>query len=692
VRDDTTPDDTNGGAPSRGRATLLHLTLVGAAIAVLIKAGQVQLVQGAQWAAASDGQHVVVASLPAPRGTIRDDRGEAMAISREMLRLTIAPNQVRSATATRNERDSLAKALRALGVGPEVVRKAMDSTRTYVAVPGLYLRSDVLRLLAIRGVRADWTMERVAAGTTGMRRLVGALDGDGVAQSGFERALDGVLTGTRGERRAMRDRRGRAPWDSPRGARVEARPGHDVQLTVNQRLQEILERELHDAVARTGSSGGDLVVMDPNDGAILALAGVRNRRSAATVTPLTEAYQPGSVLKPMFVAWLLDHQRTRPQEVIGTGNGVWRVQRSTFTDTHKAAAMSVFDIVRWSSNVGTIRLVTERMTPDEQYEMLRDYGFGASTGLPSPESRGRLREPSRWTATSSASLAIGYELQATPVQLAAAYAALANGGELLEPALVREVRDPDGRVVFRHQRRVVRRVASEPATAEVRAMLKAVVDSGTGRAAGLATFELGGKSGTARRVIDGRYVDGKFDATFAGIFPMSDPQLVIVARLIEPEGQIFGGLVAGPMVRAVVSGALATRGAALDLAVLQRVARDVSLAATPTPKPAAPSPRGDATAGEPVTVALRRAPEPVPEPGRIVVSLPWEADAGAPVGTDRAVRAVPSVRGLSTREAVRTLHAAGFRVQLARGMSGRTRPSAGASLREGSLVVLEQGS
>jgi cell division protein FtsI (penicillin-binding protein 3) len=531
---------------------LLHLSLVAMAVALLVKAGHVQLVQGERWAAESTEQHVVVASLPAPRGAIRDDRGDAIVASREMLRLTLAPNQVPPATPTRNPRDSLAKALRALGVSPDVVRKAMDSTRTYVAVPGLYLRSDVQRLLAMRGVRADWAMERVVHGTPGMQRLIGALDAEGVAQSGLERAFDQLLAGTRGERRALRDRSGRAPWDSPTGSRVEARPGHDVRLTVNQRLQEILERELQDAVVRTGARGGDLVVMDPNDGAILALAGVRDRRIAPAVTPLTEAYQPGSVLKPMFVAYLLDKQRAQPQEMIGTANGSWRVHTATFTDTHKAPALSVFDIVRWSSNVGTIRLVTERMTPDEEYELLRDYGFGGFTGVPYPsESRGSLPQPSRWSATSAASLSIGYELQTTPVQLAAAYAAIANGGELLEPALVREIRDPDGRVVFRHARRVVRRVASPAATAEVRAMLKAVVDSGTGRAAGLATFELGGKSGTARRVINRRYVDGKYDATFAGVFPMSDPQVVIVARLIEPEGQIFGGLVAGPMVREV---------------------------------------------------------------------------------------------------------------------------------------------
>ncbi len=691
MSDSSTPSVADSVRPSRPRAVLLHLSLVVFALALLGKAARVQLLDGDRWAAEAEKQHMVVAALPAPRGTIVDDRGEPVAISREVLRLTIAPNQVRPPSAKRNDRDSLAKELRALGVSRAVIAKALDSTRKYVAVPGVFLPSDARKVMALRGVRADWTMQRLPSGSHGLQRLVGALDATGKAQSGLERALDSLLTGTQGERRAVRDRRGRAPWDSPSGSRVNARPGHTVQLTVNRRLQELIERELLDAMERTGASGGDLVVMDPNDGAILALAGARKGRIAPSVTPLTEPYQPGSVLKPMFVAWLMDQGRTRPSEMLNTENGSYRLNGTTFSDEHKEAAMSVFDVVRWSSNVGTVKLVTERMEPSEEYELLRDYGFGVSTGLPYPsESRGQLRDPSRWSAPSAASLSIGYELQVTPVQLAAAYSAIANGGEMLEPALVREIRTADGQSVFRHERRVLRRVATKESAAEVRAMLKAVVDSGTGRAAGLAAFEVGGKSGTARRVVNGRYSRDDYDATFAGMFPMSDPQLVIVARLIEPRTQIFGGLVAGPMVREVLLGAMAASDAALDLKVLARVAKAVEL---PSVSDSAPPVRVLSARDEPALPELDAVPPPrevAPSPGRVVVTLPFAAEQEA--AGPRALTPVPSVRGLSVREAVRTLHAAGFQVKLARGVRGRTQPAAGASAREGSLVVLERGS
>lgn len=677
--------------PSRPRAILLHLSLVLFAVALLGQAVRVQLLDGAMYAAEADKQHMVVAPLPAPRGTIMDDRGTTVAISREVLKLVIAPNQVRGTTATRNNRDSLARALRALGSSRTVIAKALDSTRTYVEVPGVYTPTDAKALMAIRGVRAEWTMQRINSGTPGLMQLVGAIDRDGKARGGLEQSLDSLLTGTRGERRALRDRRGRTPVDAPSGSRTESRPGHEVRLTVNLPLQEIVEHELKEAMERTGASGGDIVVLDPNDGAILAIAGMREGREAGSVTPLTQSYQPGSVLKPMFVAWLLERGKARANEMIDTENGVMQLGRQRFTDEHKEAAMSVFDIVRWSSNVGTVKLVTRRMSPDEEYELLRDYGFGVSTGLPYSESPGALPVPSGWSAATAASLAIGYELAVTPVQLAAAYAVLANGGELLEPALVREVRDPDGRVVFRHQRRVLRRVASERATAEVRAMLKAVVDSGTGKAAGLTAFEVGGKSGTARRVVNGVYSREDYDATFAGMFPMSDPQVVIVARLIEPRSAIFGGLVAGPMVRAVLQGAMAARDAALDRRVLMRVARAVSLEAEPVASGTAASRRTDVVAADDSALfdAVPPPRETVAAPARVVVALPYALKGAAMA--PRTMRPVPSVRGLTVREAVRTLHAAGFRVRIGRGVDGRTRPAAGVSSREGTVVVLEQG-
>lgn len=699
----STPSESNANPqvtvrPSRGRAIVLHLTLVALAVALLVKAAQVQLVDGEYWAARGERQHTAVASLPAPRGIIAYDNGVPIAVSREQVQLTISPNQLRPLSSERNDRDTLARELTRLGVSRDIVRRATDTTRKYVAIRQLFLPSEARTLMSIRGVSSERTMQRLVSGPGALRELVGRVDADGAGKSGLELALDSVLTGRKGTQRAMRDARGRA-WNTPSASMVDSRAGHSVRLTINGQLQEITERELLAALSRTGASGGDLVVLDPNDGAILALAGARNGRIAPAVTPLTEAYQPGSVLKPFFVARLIDDGRTSANSILDTENGRWTLGTRVFSDEHKAEQMSVFDVVRWSSNIGTIKLVTNLMTPDEEYTMLRDYGFGVPTGLPYPaESRGLLANPTRWTSLSAASMAIGYEIAVTPVQLALAYAAVANGGELLEPALVREIRTPEGDAMYRHERRVVRRVATGVSAGLVREMLKAVVDSGTGKAAGLAAFEVGGKSGTAQRAGRARGARMTYDATFAGMFPMSDPQVVVVARLIEPKDQYFGGVVAGPMVREVLRGALAARDAALDRKVLQRVARELPITADTSVR------RADAERGvrlaraddgsgtldaDDIPTAAPRDIEPTA--GRVIVSLPYTP---TPTAVDpRVPRVVPSVRGLTMREAARTLYAAGFRVdvrrELRRGLAGRTRPAAGTTVRTGTVILLE---
>ena len=265
---------------------------------------------------------------------------------------------------------------------------------------------------------------------------------------------------------------------------------------------------------------------------------------------------------------------------------------------------------------------------------------------------------------SAASLAMGYEVAVTPLQLATAYAAIANGGELLEPALVREIRGPDGEVLYHHERRVVRRVVSPEVAATVRSMLGDVVEKGTGMRADLTTFAVAGKTGTARLNAGGGYALGKYYASFIGLFPANDPQYVILVKLDDPSG--FGGATAAPVTRAVLQAALAARDAALDrgmLASSERGARRDTTAAR-----ADSAPPDSAVGSVPVVVALDA---PVADVRRAVATV-----------------AVPDVHGMALREAVATLHSAGLRVQLGRGAEGTTTPAAGARVRRGATVRL----
>jgi len=695
------------GAPepvpiSRWRSGLVNGALLLVAAVLIARTAQVQLLEYSEWARIAERQHVREVAVDPPRGTLLDVTGSVLVETREQMKLAVAPKELRTVRlrgpdGRRREVDAravLRKGLRELGVPAPWIRRAVDPTRKWVDLPQRFLPADLERFNGLPGIRRERVMRRVNSSPEGLRGIMGALDADGEPVSGLELELDPLLRGELGKAPVVIDGRGnRIP--SPTLRSVEARPGHTVVLTINQALQEIAEQQLEQARARTGATGGDVVILDPRTGELLALVGIRDGRPALTSTPLAEAYEPGSVVKPFLVTRLLDLGRTRVDETINTENGEWQLAGRTLRDEHEAPTMTVRDVIRLSSNIGTAKLAA-RLSPQEEFETLRDFGFGNFTGVPYPaESRGQLKRPATWGPMTRTSMAIGYELMATPVQIASAYAAIANGGDLLQPVLVREVRTPDGVVRYRHQRRVIRRVITPQAAAAMRAMLESVVDSGTARAANLVTFDVAGKSGTARRFSTAEgYGAGRYNASFAGMFPASDPQYVIVARLIDPSGpSYFGGTVSGGMVNGILQAALATREASLDRGKLAQVVKRM---ATPLPESTQVASLGTPEESEAPDSSTPRASapppaEPLPAPARVVVELPLTAATGKGESVrPEELRPVPLVDGLNLRQAVRVLHLAGFQVALAAGPTLRTTPSAGTVLRTGSTVRLER--
>jgi cell division protein FtsI (penicillin-binding protein 3) len=704
---DTMGHDNGAGYPqppaaplelSRWRATFVHLTLALFGAALVARAAHVQLIEHSYWQSVAASQHVRDEAVEPIRGAIVDATGTVLVETREQYRIIVEPHHLKPVTrkkpdGTRQTVDTravLRRGLRDLQVGDVWIQRALDATRKWVELPHRFAASDVERLRGLPGVALKPVLTRINSTPAGLRGLVGALDAEGKPVSGIELELDNWLQGQRGHSPLVRDGRG-GRIESPLLQRVEAQPGHTVTLTINQSLQEIAEEALANARALTGANGGDVVIVDPRDGAVLALAGVRDGKPAYNSTPLAEAYEPGSVMKPFMVARLLDEKRARVDEMINTENGKWVYAKRPLNDEHRAASMSVYQVIQYSSNIGSAKLGL-RYTPAEAYEVLRDFGFGSYTGVSYPsESRGILPLPSQWQEVTRTRIPIGYGVSATPLQIALAYVALVNGGELLQPTLVREVRTRDGQSLYRHRRTVVRRVVSEETSRLMRQMLKSVVDSGTARAADLGTFDVGGKSGTARRTVGRTYAAGRYNASFAGQFPAEDPQYVIVARLIDPQGTYFGGVVSGGMVNRILQAAIATRDASLDRDALARVARP---APAPAPKPRTPEQQRialrDSLRRDSLLAPRPRTPEPVAAPALVVVDLPHHPDTGrVRVESPREMRTVPSVYGLDVRQATLTLHQAGFQVRVVDGATVRTRPAAGQTMRAGSTVQLE---
>jgi cell division protein FtsI (penicillin-binding protein 3) len=532
----------------------------------------------------------------------------------------------------------------------------------------------------LNGIHLTPVLQRVYANSGGIKRIVGSLDGHGNPLDGLELALDTLLRGDSGRVRLARDKDGR-PLDSPDAWTEQPKAGSTVVLTINNTLQDICERELSIAVDSLRADGGDIVVLNPHTGEILALASNRVGKTTFSNTAVTEPFEPGSTLKPFVAAALLEHGRARTTDVVDTHNGKLEIDGRIITDMHKSQSLSLADVIRFSSNVGIVEF-GQRLTPRQKYETFRDLGFGMPLGVPLPaEASGTLREPKAWSKQTSASIMMGYEIAVTPLQLVTAYAAIANGGEILEPHLVKEVRSVDGKVLYRAETRSVRRVMSGEVARTIQQLLLAVVREGTATKADLANFEVAGKSGTARRTSQNAgYVAGNYTASFVGLFPGNDPQYVVLVKLDNPRGAHYaGGDIAAPVTQIVLRAALAARDAALDREDL--AASEKSAVEQRSKEPGRPAPDSYDPGRN---VAKREADEAT---ASYMVELP---SALKPTRPATAPRPVPDVDGLSVREAVTRLHGAGFRVRILRASAASTFPAAGTIAAPGTLVQLSR--
>lgn len=654
------------------RQALLAGVLLGAA-AVLVRSFQVQVVEEERWRARALGQHRRRVELAAPRGTIYDRNGVPLAASREAYRVSVAPRELRDRS------EAAARLREVLGVPAAQARRAVDPRRPWVVLPGRYDAVAREALAGEPGIYFEPVLERLYPHGELALELVGRVNAEGRAQGGIELEFDTLLSGRSGEAVARRNGRGEVVPGSLITV-VEPTPGHDVYLTIDYALQEIADEALRRAVSQTGAEGGDLLLADPRTGEILAAATAR-RAGGRSWRAVTEAYEPGSTMKPFTVAALLAEGRASLEDRVYAENGRYEQDGRIITDVHGYGWLTLRDGLRYSSNIAIAKLAA-RLEPADQFAYLRDFGFGTPTGVAYPsEAAGVLRRPARWSRHSQSSLAMGYEVAVTPLQMVMAYGALANGGVLLEPRLVREVRARDGRVVERYGPQPVRRVVSPEIARSISEALVEVVETGTGQAAGLGSFQVAGKTGTAKQYREGRYEAGSYTASFAGFFPAREPQFSFLVRLDRPKGEYYGGLAAAPVMRATLAAALAARSTALD-----RGAVAAAMVRAPGSRKAVKANtlpgRAPATAAGPAGVRPQVR-------GPYVFALSELPPRSAEPAEGAVRRRVPDVVGLPLRDAARRLHAAGFRVVVeGRGVVAATDPAGGAPAPLGGAVRL----
>ena len=638
----------------RRRLTLLCWLVIAAVM--IARAAEVQVVERTSWTAEALAQHEKSRVVPAARGRILDRNGVELAVSHWRATVGVSPREV-------EDREEVAAALvQHLGVRTGTAGRVSAGTDSWHVVPGRYSMTQVEGLRGLRGVYVEGELRRLYPREGLARGLLGVVR-ESTGRGGIEQSMDSVLAGQSGREIVVRDSRGR---EIPGQVVVVEPPvgGRDVVLTIDQDLQAIAEEMLTAAIDSAGARGGDFVITDPRTGEILALTSAVDGSNAA-LSAVNTTFEPGSTIKPFTTAALLSHRVASLSDSVDTEGGSWWVHGRRITDIGEGGWMTLQEVIKRSSNVGIAKFAT-LLSRGQQYTSLRDFGFGTLTGVPLPsEASGVLRRPEEWSLLSTHSLAYGYELSVTSLQMAMAFGALANDGWLMEPQLIREVRNHDGSPARLGRPRAIRHAVPSHVTEALTPVLVEVVEEGTGARARMSTFCVAGKSGTTRATGEnGRYEEGAYYASFGAYFPADDPQLLFFVRLDRPRNAYFGGEVAAPVTLATLETLLSARQAPLDREALALAARY----AAPPPR-ATPIVRFAKATHDVTMESWPAAAVPSPTSGRTLPMI------------------VPVLEGASVRVALRRLHKMGLRVRLEGGGAVyATVPGAGDAIAAGDTI------
>ncbi|ODB83223.1 cell division protein [Candidatus Thiodiazotropha endoloripes] len=488
--------------------------------------------------------------VSASRGMITDRNGEPLSISTPVKSVVANPRVVKSDNQTIGALASI------LDLNPDRLRRQLSSDRSFV-----YLKrrinpdqAEKVAALEIKGLDLLSEYRRFYPSGEVMSHIVGFTNIDDQGQEGMELAYDQWLSGTPGAKRVIKDGSGRVV-NQVENIQSPA-PGKDLTLSIDRRLQFLAYRELKAAVAKHRARSGSVVILDAQNGEILAMVNspaynpndLQDRRSSKLRNrSVTDVFEPGSTIKPFAVAAAMEQGKFRPTTPIDVSPGYMKVGRYLVRDHRNYGMIDVATVLRKSSNVGASKIALS-MPPETLWQLYTKLGFGSSPESLFPgESSGRLPHFSDWSSFEQATLSFGYGLSVTPLQLARAYAVLANHGERLPVSLLKQDQQPVGERVLR-----------QSTARSVVAMLESVVSrDGSAPLAAVPGYRVAGKTGTAKKSVAGGYAEDKYLSLFVGMAPATRPRLVMAVFIDEPGGEeYYGGVVAGPVFSKVMSGAL----------------------------------------------------------------------------------------------------------------------------------------
>ena len=548
--------------------TVIVLGLFGVLALILIgRAVQLQVSEQGFYVQQGGDRQQRAQVIPAHRGMITDRNGDPLAISVPMDAVWVNPTELTRFYAARNtssarkyvDQDPIKTLASLLEIPDASLRSLVADNRSKQFI---YVQRQVrpsvaaaIRAARLPGVGLQREYQRFYPTGDATASLVGFTNIDDHGQAGLEAIYNNYLAGVAGRRLILKDAYGHEVDDL--GVQKEAQPGHDLVLSIDKRLQYLTYSELARGVAEHHAEYGSAVLMNVATGEVLAMATVPsfNPNNRATMQPaltrnraLVDQFEPGSSMKPFTITAALESGRWQPQSTVNTAPGWVRIGGYTIRDHRNYGVLDLRGILEKSSNVGASH-IGEDLGAETLWKNMRAFGFGQETGVGFPgEVAGRLEGWQQWSVSGTAAHSYGYGLSVTTLQLAAAYSALANHGRYIHPSLLK--RDTPPSYV---------QVAPAKDCDEVVSMLQSVVSpEGTAPKARIAGFQIAGKTGTSRMIgPDGTYSKDNYNTVFAGIAPASDPRLVLVIVVTDPQqGSYYAGDVAAPIFHGIMSGAL----------------------------------------------------------------------------------------------------------------------------------------
>lgn len=535
-----------------GRFALVLLGIVAVAAVLIGRITLLQVMDRPFLQSQGDARTLRHETIPAHRGMVTDRHGEPLAISTPVITLWANPQKLPN--------DPVKRVVLAQALGLSLVEFDARVAR-YRDHEFMYLRRQMTPQAAqsvldmhMAGVYAQQEYKRYYPAGEVAAQLVGVTNVDDVGQEGLELAYQPYLAGKPGKRRILQDRRGRLvrELDVVR----DAQPGGDLTLAIDQRLQYMAYRELRDAVEKNDAAGGVLVMLDARTGEVLAMANLPsyNPNNRAGLDPsglrnqaLVDVFEPGSVVKPLAMSAVLERREFTPETMLDTAPGWMRIDGYTIRDFRNYGELSLTDVLVKSSNIGMSRLAL-KMDDAAIWQRYSRLGFAQSPGTGFPgEASGSLPDTVDFSRSERASLAYGYGLSVSAVQLASAYTAIANHGRRMPPSLLKLDEAPSGEPVIQPQ------IAED-----LMGMLEAVVGPNTGgRRARVEGYRVAGKTGTVRKTGQNGYDKNAYRSVFVGIAPASRPRIVTAVMIDHPQaGEFYGGAVAAPVFSAVAGNAL----------------------------------------------------------------------------------------------------------------------------------------